>query len=168
MRTLWAISDELDAIAERIAEAGGEITPELEAELDAVEGDFTAKVERVALFVRQLEVDADGAEVEEKRLAGIKQANKNKAAGLKSYLLEVLTKNGRDKVDTQRARVRIQKSGTPAIHYTGDLLDLPVQFVRVVPESLTLNKVALTEVVRAAGQLPDGVSVTYSKSVRIS
>src|SRR6185295_13868225 len=40
---LWEIVSELDTIGERIMEAGGEITPELEAELDAMSGAFDEK-----------------------------------------------------------------------------------------------------------------------------
>lgn len=166
-RSLWAITDELSEIGALIADAGGELSPELEARLEAIEGQFETKVENTVLYIRHVEMLAANAKAEKDRLDKIAKYWQSQADGLKDrYLLAALTKAGVRKVETGRARVRIQKSG-PAIEYRGDLLDLPKQYVRVVPETLELDKKSLQAVARAEGELPVGVTATYSQSVVI-
>lgn len=168
-RSLWAITDELSEVGALIADAGGELSPELEARLDAIEGQFETKVENTALYIRHVEMLAENAKAEKDRLAAIQKHWEAQAAGLKNrYLLGALMKAGVRDVKTAKVRVRIQKSGTPSIAYHGELDALPPEYVRVIPESKALDKAALTEVLRAGGTLPDGVTATFSEGVRIS
>jgi hypothetical protein len=166
--TLWAITDELAEVGALIADNEGELTPDLEARLDALEGALEEKVERIALFIRESETLADGAKSEKERLYAIEKAHRRKADGLKEYLLRCMSGAGRERVETARARVRLQKSGTPSIDYHGDLDALPADFVRVVPESRVLDKKAITQAIRDGETPPEGVTVSYSTSVRIN
>src|SRR5690606_26172860 len=120
--------------------------------------------------VRHCETLADGAKAEKDRLAAIEKAWKRQADGLKTYLLRCLMSAGVQRVETARARVRLQRSGTPSVDYHGDLDALPPEFVRVVPESRVLDKQAITARVRENkdATLPEGVVVSYSTSVRIN
>lgn len=166
-QTLWAITDELSEVGALIAEAGGELSPELEARLDAAEGAFEDKVERVVLYIRHVQLLADNAKAERDRLAKIQKYWESQAEGLKNrYLLGALARAGVKRVETERARVRVQKSG-PSIEYHGDLSALPESFVRVVPETKVLDRSALLEVARAGLTLPDGVTAIYGQSVVI-
>lgn len=130
-RPLWVISDDLEAVASKIIDAGGELTDELAAELEAMEGEFTDKVERVALYIRMLERNAAGAKVEKDRLAAIQKANETAASGLKSYLLSIMAQHGRDKIETYKARVTRVANSRPAVRWTGDTYDeIPEPFKR--------------------------------------
>lgn len=168
MPKLWEIADGLVRIAEDIAEAGGELTPDLEARLEAHEGALESKVESIALLVRQNEVDADAAKAEESRLAGIRKAHERTAASLKDYLLRCLSGAGVQRVETPLARVRVQRSGTPSIQYGGEVTALPEWARRHVPEYWDIDRKALTEALRAGDELPEGVVATYSHHVRIN
>lgn len=163
--TLWAITDELAEVGALIADGDGELTPELEARLDSLEGALEGKVERIALFIRESETLADGAKAEKDRLAAIEKAHRRKVDGLKEYLLRCLPAAGRERVETAKVRVRLQKSGTPSIDYRGDLDALPPSFVRVVPESRAVDKKAITQAIRDGEPMPEGVVVSYSTSV---
>ncbi len=166
-QSLWAITDELSEVGALIAEAGGELSPELEARLDAVEGAFEQKVERVVLYIRHVQLLAENAKAEQDRLTKSRKYWEAQADGLKNrYLLGALTKAGVSRVETERARVRVQKSG-PSIQFHGDQLDLQKQFVRVIPESVEVDKKALADVERSGGELPDGVTAQYGQSVVI-
>lgn len=167
-RRLWEIADELGEIEALVAEGGGELTPDLEARLNAMEGAFETKVENIALMAREAKLEGEKAKVEKERLAAIQKRNEATMTWAKKYLHGCMVSAGVRRVETHRATVRIQKSGTPAIDYTGDLMDLPRQYVRVIPESVVLDKAALTETVRAGGEVPDGVRVTYSESLVIA
>ncbi len=161
---LWEIADELETVAAEIAEAGGELTPELEARLDAIGGAFDAKVERVALAVRNYEVNAEAAKLEEDRLAAIRKSHERSAAGLKRYLLVTMRRAGNLKVETPRARVRVQKNSQPSIRWTGGLDDLPDPYRRVTVEP-DLQRVR--EDLKAGAEPPDGFVVDVGYHVRI-
>lgn len=164
---LWQISDDLENIAAKIAENAGVLSPSLEAELEAVEGEFTKKVERVALYIRQCEVTAEAAKVEKERLARIQRANESAAAGLKDYLLAHLSRHGQDKVQTARARVsRVQ---SPASYrWLGDTFEqIPDEFRRTrVVCSLDTDKVK--EAVQAGEPLPGGIVMERGYHIRIA
>lgn len=167
-KALWIISDELEAVGVRIAEVGGELSPELEAELDAIEGDFSAKVERVALYIRSREIDAEGAKAEKDRLAAIQKANEASVRGLKQYLLGILERHGRDKVDTMKARVR--RSPSPwSYRWTGDTYEaIPDEYRKQNPVVYSLNVERVKRAIEDGTPLPDGVVVERGFHIRIT
>lgn len=164
---LWEISDELGEIGALVAEGGGELTDEMAARLDAMEGAFEEKVVNIALFVRECETRAAGAKAEKDRLAAIEKANNAQADWYKSYLVQCMGASGIRKIEHAKARVRVQKSGTPSIAYHGEVDALPESFIRVVPESRSVDRKAITEAVRAGEDMPEGVIVSYSESAVI-
>lgn len=161
---LWEISDALQEIGERIAEGGGELTPELEAELDAMEGAFEEKVERIALYIRECEANAIAVAVEEDRLAKLKRHFDAKSVGLKGYLQAYLQRTGRTSLKTSRTRVWMQKNGRPSIRYVGDISALPADYVRIKREVDT--QFAYVEH-KAGAKLPEGFVVTEGTHLRI-
>ena len=128
--TLWAISNELLALGEKIAENQGEITSEIEAELDALEGAFEAKAEAVYLFAKDASLEAEKAKAGKEHMQDMERYWLNKARGLKWYLLNVMERHGRDRVQTFRAKFsRVQSP--PSYRWNGDdYADIPVQFRR--------------------------------------
>lgn len=160
---LWEITDELDAIGEALAESGGELSPELEAELDALQGALEEKVERIALFIRECEANADATEAEERRLAAIRNAFQSKAKGLKSYLLAHLERTGRSAVNTPLARVRIQANSRPSIRFAGS--EIPEEFRRV---EIALDGQRAYEAWKAGTPLPEGFVVDLGRHLRIA
>ncbi len=161
---LWEIANELDAIGELIAEAGGELTPTLEEALDSIEGAFDEKVERVGLFIRECEANALAAKIEEERLAAIRRGFENKSKGLKRYLKAQLERVGRDKVKTPRVSVRIQRNGRPSIRWVSEY-EPPEEF-RVV--SVRADTQKAYEAWKAEKLLPNGFVVEHSSHIRVS
>lgn len=168
MPKLWEIADDLVEIAAEIVEAGGELTPELEARLDAQGALLEAKVEALALLIRERELDAEAAKAEEYRLAMIRKSHERTAASLKDYVLRCMESAGVQRVETPLARVRVQRSGTPRVEYAGDVMALPAWARRHIPEAWDVDRKALTEAVREGDELPAGVVVTYSHHLRIA
>ena len=72
-KALWAITDELQEVGALIGDNDGEMTPELEARLDALGGELTEKVERIALYIRESELEALKAKAEKDRLYWIEK-----------------------------------------------------------------------------------------------
>ena len=161
---LWQIADELDEIAEQIAEAGGELTPELEARLDALDGAFEEKVERVALVVRERIAWAEGAKLEEERLGAIRRCHERAADGLKRYLLQQMQRTDHPKVETPRARVRVQKNSQPSIAWTRPVEELPDVYRRV---TVAPDLARVREDLKAGAGVPEGFTVEQGFHIRI-
>jgi uncharacterized protein YktA (UPF0223 family) len=161
---LWEIGDEMEEIAELIAEAGGEITEEIEARLEAVEGAFDAKVERVALLIQSRTVQAAAAKSEEDRLKGIRNHYEQSVLGLKRYLLQQMRRAGVRSVETHRARVRVQKNGQASLTYNGDVDSIPEAFRRV---TVVVDKKAALDFHKSGGDLPAEFIVDYNYHVHI-
>lgn len=161
---LWEIADGIQALGERIAEAEGELTPELEAEWDRLEGSLESKVENTALYIRDIETDAEKAKAEEQRIRAIRTALENQASRMKDYLQFQLARAGRDKVETPKARVRIQANSRPSIRYTGDPADLPDAFKRV---RVDVDGTAAYEAWKREEELPEGFVVETGSHLRV-
>src|SRR6185312_4144229 len=114
---LLTVRDWLDEHAEQVIEAGGDIAalPELAALMDQAEGDFEAKVERVALFILELTRTADAVAEEAKRLTARAARDKKSADALKQYLLLNMQRAECKKVEGKLATVRVQASPA-AVH----------------------------------------------------
>lgn len=163
---LWEISDELAELAEALVEGGGELTPDLEARLDAMEGAFEEKAERIALYVRELEANAIAAGSEVERLARLAGGFERKARGLKSYLLTAMQRTGRTAVRTHRVKVWEQKNGRPSIRFVGDMSKLPAAYVKTKTETTVDTAFAFVEY-SAGAELPAGFVVDHATHLRI-
>lgn len=164
--TLWDIGGELLAIGEKIAENCGELTPDLEAELDAVSGSFEEKAERVFLFAKDSALNAEKAKAMKEHAADMERYWLNKSRGLKEYLLRVMERIGRDKVQTYRAKFSRVKS--PASYrWTGDTHEqIPMRFRKQNPVVYSLNVDEVKRAIAAGETLPEGIVVSHGHHIR--
>ena len=173
---LLTVRDWLDEHADQVIEAGGDIAalPELAALIDQAEGDFEAKVQRVALFILELTRTADAVAEEAKRLTARAARDKKSADALKHYLLLNMTRAECKKVEGKLATVRVQASPA-AVHSAltdGELADLWARpdnkLVRRIPETYKLDARAVIEAEALGEPIPAGVTVTRASHVRIA
>lgn len=162
---LWEVGDELSEIAVLIMEAEGELTPELAARLDMMEGAFEDKIERIALKVRELEANARAAKEEADRLARIQRSFTNAAKRLKDYTLFEMQRVGKDRVETIRAKVRVQQNGRPSIRWTLDPDSAPEAYRRT---TVTVDTQAAYEAWKEGETLPEGFTVETGSHLRIA
>lgn len=167
---LYELSGELRLLAELLIENGGELTPSLEDRLAKIEGDFDTKVQNIALLIREHEVDAEGAALEEKRLGGIRKAHERTARSLKDYVQREMLACGRPKIETPVMRVRVQKNSMPSVVWTGKVDDLPDRYKKVeysVHRSNVLADWAASGDSDEKRTTPDGFEITYGFHTRI-
>jgi hypothetical protein len=162
---LWEISAELDAIADELIEAGGVISEELEAKLDAMTEAFEQKAENIALVYHDIMAHASAAKAEADRLSSLHKSHKNAADGLKAYLHEYLKRQEVDKLKTSRVNIRRQKNSRPSIEWTGPADKAPQGYQRV--EYSVDTKLAY-EQWKAGEELPPGFVVSRGEHIRIS
>jgi len=109
-RTLYAISEDLRAIADAAEEAEGDLTPLL-GWLDRVELEASVKADHYAALIREWETRAAVREVEADRLRALVDADKGRAAKLKERLHQFLREHGLLRLDTPRFALRVQANG---------------------------------------------------------
>ena len=165
MLKLYELPEAFRAIEAEIQANDGELPPDLEERLDALEGNLEDKADAIAALIRDAEVESIAVKVELDRLTVKRQHLTGKAERLKSYLHDQLVMMGRPNVKGARFAVRVQKNGQPAIRWTGLVDEIPDEFRRV---EVSLNGHAARDFYKATGSLPDGFEVTYGTHLRIS
>lgn len=153
---LYEIPGRLREIEGRIIDLGGEITPDVEKELDALEEAFERKVEYIALLSREAKAEAAAVKQEEDRLRQRRSAAENREKRLKDYLLACLVKDGRGRVEGDRVKVRVQANSRPSIWWRRDPGEAPEAYRRT---SVSVDLNAAYEDLKAGAELPEGFEI---------
>jgi len=162
---LWEISEELDALVEKIVEQGGELSAEDEESLGRLSGAFESKIEGIALHVRNCIANAKAAKVEADRMSAIQRAFENTAKRLKNYALAYMKAQDVQKVETNRCKVRIQTNSRPSIKYMGEPGTAPQEY-RILTASVDMG--LAYEQWKAGDELPDGFVVETGEHLRVA
>lgn len=170
--TLYEIADMRDVLDTWLSESDGEVTPELEQLLADVEAQADEKIERVALYIREQKALAKGIKEEEERLAARRKARERAAESLTRYLEAQMQRLGKAKVNGLLVTVAMQKNAPSLVgdldaEWLEALRATGSPFVRVVPEQVTLDRRALLDFAKSGGDLPEGLTVTQTESLRI-
>lgn len=179
---LYEATDAIEIVRDWVLEHDDEIRacegalPDELAELLAkVEGDFDAKAQRVALFIRELLSTAKAIKVEEERLYDRRKAMENAADRLKRYLEANMLAAERMRIDGKLVSLRVQMN-PPAVRCELDPAALEAlyprastafPFIRRVPESYVLDRKVAIEMHKLGMDLPDGIAVERGASLRI-
>ncbi len=78
--------------------------------LESLEGDFKAKADNIAGFIKSLEYDASSLEQEAKTLSERAKGKKTKAQSLRQYLFRQMQDTGLSRIDTPRNLLSIRKN----------------------------------------------------------
>lgn len=138
---LFALKGAIAALEAQIESAGGEMPDDLEAMLDAVEGERKEKIENLAAWVLNLEAREAAIAIHERRLRDLRQAVEEKAERIKKYIVAGL--NDGEKIEFDFATVKATK---------GESLELtdpdavPIEFQRVKTEP---DKTAIKNAIKA-------------------
>lgn len=159
---LYEIADQLQAVAEQLVDNGGELTPELEAQLTALEGAFDTKVERVLLYARNLLATAQAAKGEAARLADLAGTRERAAERLREYVKQQMELADVTKVETSLIVARIQQNSRPSIRWIEG--PLPADFTKVIT---TLDGEKAYETWKRDGALPAGFTVERGSHLRV-
>lgn len=163
---LYEIADQLGTIDFLIEESGGELTPDIEAQLDALEGALDDKAERIACLIREKQRHAEAAKAEADRLRRVQQVAERSADGLKQYLMRCLQAAGRTRAGGPIGGARIQAS-PPAARCQFDGVNIPGPYRR---EAVTFSfdaRAALADF-KAGAELPEGIEVIQGKHLRLT
>lgn len=172
---LYEIADAREILESWVAESEGEWTPEMEALLADLDGKADEKIERVALYIRELTAAAAGVKVEEDRLTARRKAREKAVESLKAYLMREMDRLGKTKVQGLLATVAIQRNppsvtcdlSDDALHDAWLSQDTLGEFVREVPASYRIDREQVLLAYKNGGVVPEPIMVTVGSHVRI-
>lgn len=181
---LWEATDAIEIVREWLIEHDeelraneGVLPAELAELLAQVEGDFAEKSERVALFIREQLATAKAIKEEEERLRDRRKALENNADRLKRYLETNMLQAEKMRIDGKLVTLRIQMNN-PAVRcdlaepelatlYHERAVPSAYFFVKRVPESFVLDRKVCLEMHKLGVELPAGIAIERSASLRI-
>lgn len=123
-KTLWEISDEMRRIGYRLQEVG-ELTPELEAELDAVSNSFAGKLVQCREYRATLEHLAAANKAEADRLAERAKALENAAESLRDYMARQIRAAGLESFELPDGSMRWSVYNSKGATVVDDAAALP-------------------------------------------
>ena len=160
---LYEIPVEYRRLLDSVDESG-EITPEIEAGLNALETSLEIKADAIASLIKEADAEARAFATEAERLTDRRRAAENRADHLKQYLLSAMDSLDIAKLKTPRFSLGIQKASRPSIRWTGSVDKAPAAFVRTIT---SIDGTAAYEAYKAKA-LPEGfeVSTSYFLAIR--
>lgn len=130
--------------------------------LGELQATFDDKAEAVAMFVKNLEADAEAIKAEEQALKKRREVKERKADRLREYLLECLDVNGLSLVDTPKARISTRRSTYVNVTDDGKV---PESF-RKVKTVESIDKTAIGKALKAGDEV-DGCELAERRSLQI-
>lgn len=163
---LYELPEAMEELADRIADNEGELTPEMEAQLDALAAQWSSKMDGVCTLIRRWLTQSEALSLEIARLQKLVSVREHAAQRLKDYLKSQMERAGMAKSETDLFRVRVQANSAPSIRWNGLSADIPEQFRRTTIE---LDSRAALEFWKSNGKiLPPGFTVNQGTHLRIS
>jgi hypothetical protein len=169
------VIEERRVVDEFLAEAEGELTPELDALLNDANAKVEDKIEATARFVMSERARAKAMEAEIDRLATRRTAALARAAYNEDVRIRALLNAlGVEKVKGALATVQIQKN-PPSLIVDATQWDEPAvrglamsnpAFVSHTPETYRVNKTAILREIKQGAPVPVGMTVVVNDSVR--
>lgn len=160
-------------ILDRVLEENdGELTPELETELDELDEAFTEKAERVALFIREQLSRAKGVREERDRLDAIVKRGERAAENLKDYLKRQMERLEKKKIDGVLVTIAIQNN-PPSVKTPLNSDELQKHYDKVsdyvveVPATYRIDRDKVLAASKMGATLPEWVTVESGTHLRI-
>ena len=163
--TLYEISLDRKALLDLAMEAG-EVTPELDALLNAGDEKLKTKVEAVVRYLRNQQALVTARRAEASRLEDDAAVVQRGIDGLTRWLGQCLELAGNPKVETVIGTVYRQRNGQPVVKWAGSPETIPDAFR--IDETVVTHKLDRAKAIAAhkAAQLPAGLTVEYGFHVR--
>lgn len=166
--SLYQIGADYDALLDAIQENGGEVSPEIEAQLTAITDAFDEKVERCALYIRTQESLATAATLEARRLTDLAAVRQRSADALRAMVFRLMEQTGKTKVVKPLATVSIQPNGgVLPVKWIGKDEEIPAPY-RLEKPVYSLDRAKVLADHEAKVALPEGLTVgERGRSLRI-
>lgn len=165
MTHLYELSTELATINDELITAEGEITPELESRLDAVNLALTEKATGLRKWLARIDGDSAALSAEIKRLQTIKKQQENLQWRLMEYIKHNMIVADLKTISTQIGTFSICKNPTSVEIILPD--SVPKDFQDEVPAHWEINKKKVKDVLEQGHNVPWAKLVTDKVHLRV-
>lgn len=161
-QSLYEIRADHWNLIKMIEEADGELTPEIEQQLQLNEKDFQDKAVSYGFVIKSFENTEEIIDKEIKRLQEFKDKAVKRQQMFKAALSEAMQEFGYEKIETPTLRLSFRKS--EAVEITNDFA-IPKEFIDVkITESFSKTKIK--EAIKA-GKVVPGAELVERKNLQI-
>ena len=148
-KSLFGITEELLQVFENIEidEETGELL-NLE-QLEEIQGEFDDKASNIALYIQELQAQAEAIKNKRDSLNDRQKSTTNKAERLKAYLSDMMNRAGKAKVETDDVRISFRKSESV------DILDESLIPQEYLNEKITVapNKTEIKKAIKSGQEI---------------
>jgi len=162
MSSLFQISNDMQLIVNELIANGGELTDELQDQLQITESQMKQKASGYAQVIRAMKYDNDVVDAEIKRLQAIKKVRKNTTERLENALSDAMQQFELDVIDTPTTKISFRSSQSVEIT---DENAIDKQF----KTQIITTKIDKMEIKRAikGGATVDGAELITNKNLQI-
>jgi len=157
------------AISDALYESMGEITPEIEASIDALLAQGSESLDGAAWVVRKIEADAEVCKAEAKRYSERQKSLEAAAESLKARMLFAVDAAFNGKLKTAKNTIWGQNAApslTIELAPDADLMALDVTDSELVKKTYALNTTAIRNRFSAGDPLPNAINVHENPPTR--
>lgn len=162
MNSLFKISNDMQLIVNELIANGGELTDELQDQLQITESQMKQKASGYAQVIRAMKYDNDVVDAEIKRLQAIKKVRKNTTERLENALSDAMQQFEMDVIETPTTKISFRSSQSVEIT---DENAIDKQFIT----QIITTKIDKMEIKRAikGGATVDGAELITNKNLQI-
>jgi hypothetical protein len=162
MNSLFKISNDMQLIVNELIANGGELTDELQDQLQITESQMKQKASGYAQVIRAMKYDNDVVDAEIKRLQAIKKVRKNTTERLQNALSDAMQQFEMDVIETPTTKISFRSSQSVEIT---DENAIDKQF----KTQIITTKIDKMEIKRAikGGATVDGAELITNKNLQI-
>lgn len=165
MTALYTLTKELAEINDQLINAEGEISPELETRLDAVNLAVEQKSQGIRKWIAVIEGDTTVIDFEMKRLEKMKKIQDNLYERLKAYVKKNMEIANLNTIKTPIGTFTIAKNPDSIEIVVPELI--PDKFKKVIPEQKIPDKAAIKEAMQEGYDVPGAKLITDKTNLRI-
>lgn len=162
---LYELAGQLALINDQLEEAGGELSPDLEKTLDAVNMEMQRKVLSISEWILNISANEKAIDAEIQRLQSKKKAAANLTARLKDYIKQNMIIADTPSLKFATISVRVQ-ANPPSVEIK-DEEAVPAAYLTVIPESYQVNKKAILEAHKNGVDVSEFAEIRQGNHLRI-
>lgn len=163
--TLYEIDSQIKGIIDRLydeMDENGEVGEVDFSALEELKEERQKKLENIALYIKNLDAEADAIKNEEDNLAKRRKRLARRAEGLKYLLIKSITENGEKEFATARCSAKVRESDVTEIM---DINLIPKEYLKEKVE-VSADKTAIKKAIKAGAEV-SGARVVVNKTIRI-
>lgn len=165
MPKLYEITANYESIMAAIFENDGVVSDQLGATLDETKDEFNTKIDNIAKMIKNLEGEKTAFKDEGQRLMKKAGTIGNNIDWLKNYIKDGMKRMQTNEVKGEILTVKIRPSPPSCI--TLDVTAIPLQFIRVIPETKEADKKKIIEHYKNEKKIVPGTDISVGTTLTI-